>query len=678
MAQLPNPLNKFQSHSTHYVILAARSTEDVRIFTESSSESMSSTLSAIDAAKQLGDEVKVQGKTTGGVYLMVDTRRFSQFSISDFSIKVNMNGFSTPGAMSTHNSSQEMSFTLLDSMGISFVNFLQYLMDQKLQVSYQGMTLLVKVLFMGHKADGKTEIVQSIGIPATFDDIHVDLNEVKGVYACKCICLLGMASNSSKNPMWTAIGTASSYFTGEGANTLGAVISSFESRLNDESLKRYVEYNAQSQTPGEPSKSLGRFGRPVQFMITIPPTWEAFKFSGPTQGGAVEVNFKELLKTEEANRVKAKKADTDAILGNFKKNQNKTEDLKFYKHLVSVTSDDESFTVHVDVVEYIVPNAQLRAKPTAAGTTAVSEQDSLFEDGIGSDGKKIKVPKNFLEFDYIFSGKNIDVLHLDLKLERLNTLLMQGNRLGQGQLFSSSDSAQKQTDGETAGDEKRTSSGMLAKDPVLLPQRSGDERTNFSNIGANVQDKDGNTPQSIRQQYIKNLSLLYNGPLKAKMSIRGNPDILERITLGTLPEHVSSITIINGEAGASKDNLSVKQKYRKDFETNLLRLTPELSAAAGGAFKLTGVLSGPSFAAAQIFVKVNIFGPAANFITNEITGGNFAERIFYDDYYQLFSVLSKIEGSKFTQEFELSPISVYGYPNVTAQAQATPAQKVIK
>jgi hypothetical protein len=325
-----------------------------------------------------------------------------------------------------------------------------------------------------------------------------------------------------------------------------------------------------------------------------------------------------------------------------------------------------------------VPNAQLRAKPTAAGTTAVSEQDSLFEDGIGSDGKKIKVPKNFLEFDYIFSGKNIDVLHLDLKLERLNTLLMQGNRLGQGQLFSSSDSAQKQTDGETAGDEKRTSSGMLAKDPVLLPQRSGDERTNFSNIGANVQDKDGNTPQSIRQQYIKNLSLLYNGPLKAKMSIRGNPDILERITLGTLPEHVSSITIINGEAGASKDNLSVKQKYRKDFETNLLRLTPELSAAAGGAFKLTGVLSGPSFAAAQIFVKVNIFGPAANFITNEITGGNFAERIFYDDYYQLFSVLSKIEGSKFTQEFELSPISVYGYPNVTAQAQATPAQKVIK
>jgi hypothetical protein len=44
----------------------------------------------------------------------------------------------------------------------------------------------------------------------------------------------------------------------------------------------------------------------------------------------------------------------------------------------------------------------------------------------------------------------------------------------------------------------------------------------------------------------------------------------------------------------------------------------------------------------------------------------------------VFSVRTKIEGSKFTQEFDLSPFSVFGRPSSSAQGQNTSTVKEIK
>lgn len=91
MARYQNDLDKFNSHSIHYVVLACRSTEDIRNFSSSSS------LQAIDRTKQLGDEVRLDStKGRGSVYLMLDTRRFSQFMIEDFSLETLIAGFSVP------------------------------------------------------------------------------------------------------------------------------------------------------------------------------------------------------------------------------------------------------------------------------------------------------------------------------------------------------------------------------------------------------------------------------------------------------------------------------------------------------------------------------------------------------------------------------------------------------
>jgi len=699
MTNVVNPLDNFSSHSVHYVILASRTTEDLRQFTDDSTAAATSSLQAIDNCKQLGGVVSGASSKSESVYLVADTRRFSQFMIENFEIDTRIAGFSVPGSNTPNAVGLEMKFTVLDSTGISFANFLQYMMDQKLKVSYDGMSLLIRVLFIGHTDDGKHKVVQSVGIPFIFKNIEIDLNEVKGVYTCKCIPLLGMNSNSNYNTKWTSIGTASSYFTGPGANTLGAVVQSFEDRLNDLSLKLYNNFNGVIQYPGQAPSKAPRFGRPVQYMITLPSTWQNFKFSGPTQGGATEINFQELLKQEEASRAaKNAKAQTTAAeakesfvavdpnltiteildtifsqtievqkLANFTGSKNSTDSIKFYKHLITVTSNDDNFTVHVDVVEFDVPNVLLAEKKKDA-VTADEKFFTIIPATATSASKKI--PKNYLEYDYIFSGKNVDVLNLNLKIENLNLLLMQGTKIGESKLNTTADKGQKQEDGELS-EELSTIVGRGAKDPVTLRMLTAAERNNFSNLAANVKLEGDQTPQSVVQQYTKNLSDFYNAGTQAKMTLRGNPKFLAGIILDGIPEHVNAIS--NTGSGASRSNNEVKSTWRKGLET---RLSNAGLSKSNDSFK---VLTGPSFVTTPVFVKVNVLTRDVDFLSLDPAQGqkNFAKQLFSDNYYFLTGVKSKIENSKFTQECDMLHFSIYGHQDVTAKGQTQSTVKDI-
>ena len=637
---------------------------------------------------------------TGNAYLVLDTRRFSQFTVDSFSIETLISGLTIPGSESPHSTAIDMSFTVVDNVGISFANFLQYIMDQKLQVSYDGMTLLLRVLFIGHEPvvggnsyTSRGDVVQSITIPCFFSSIEVQLTETRGVYTCKLFPMLGMPSNAAYNSRWTNIGQAVTYFSGPAANTLGAVVQSFENELNRQSLDRYKQLNAVTQSPGQPNKTTRQFGRPVQYMITIPSKWEAYTFSGPSVGAASEINFAELLKTEAATESRSteqqqRRAQQNAAapaqdayvsvlpewtitevldkifsqtteiakLANFVQSQANQQTIRFYKQLVSVTSDDSTFTVHVDVVEYEVPNVQA---PAGAGT-AQGASDSLFmiDPSTGN-----RVPKNFIEYEYIFSGKNLDVLSFDLKIENLNFLLMQGSKLGEGEIFRAAISGDEQKDGEGAASETKTVGAMRAKDPLLMPVMTPQQQTNFSNYSATSRPAGELTPQEINQQYMKNLSAFYNAaPYTAKLELRGNPDLLAGVVLQRLPRHIRTVTV-NADGTVSNTNLDNKRAYRRELEQSL-------GISTTGVYRGTGPLSGPSFVSTPLFVKVNVFGPNVDFVTNELVQGEaFTQRLFIDNYYFLSKIVSKIEGAKFTHEADLMTYSVYGAGSIVTNTQ---------
>ncbi len=706
-----NPLDDFQSHSVHYVLLAARSTESIRYFTDAQRSSSKEALMAISQAKALGDEIPTRriGKNTSSAFLVLDTRRFSQFTVDNFSMKTYPSGFAVPGSTSPSSTAVDLSFDIIDSTGISFANFIQWLMQEKMQVNWDGMTMLMQVLFIGHKKDGSSETIQSVMIPAIFNEIAVDLNDTRGTYSCKLFPIIGATSNPRVNTKWTHIGTASTFFTGANKNTLEDVVESFEKRLNIESYKYYTEITQNNKG----------FGRPVQYMITIPDSWKGFKFNGPGSNSAAEVDFKTLLQKEEASRAekakqtkaekdkeqKAKDSKTDARnesqptpkdshvsvdsgmtitevldfifkqtpdvakLANFGKGDT-SKNIKFYKNLVSMTSDDESVTVHVDVVEFVVPRVLAEESNDKNRQNAAKVQQD--EQYYNYDAKtQTRRPKNYLVYDYIFSGKNLDVLQLDLKIQNLVWLLASKANLGTSETNLQANSSQAvQEDGD--GVQKDTVvSNVRAKDPILIPLRSEYEKTNFSNLsGATGDPEKDDSPQVVAQQYVRNLSKFYNGGgAVAKMELRGNPDIMVFVSMSDIQVHTSAVSV-DKEGNVTDPNRSVKDAYREEFERNVVQSTG--AVRQGGSFVVQPLLSGTKPVGSPVYIKVRVYGPNVDFRTNElIAGGRFSSELLYDNFYWLASIENKITGSKFTQDLELQTFSVYGAKSAVSTGNQT-------
>ena len=702
--RLVNQLDTFQSHSIHYVMVASRTTEDIK--TLFNPGQAATTLQAIDNCRQLGDQVALPNVENGATFLMLDTRRFSQYTIDNFELTLYPQSMGNPQSLAAYVHYTEGKLRIIDATGISFSNFLQYLSEKLLQVNFTGMTIAMRVLFIGHEADGTHKVVQSVTLPVIFKDIKVDLNDVKGVYDCSFFPTLAMPDYGNAAD-WTNIGSATNYFSGEGSNLLGALVQSFEDSLNRESLKLYQATNARVAQRGKSFKDVGRFGRQVQYMITIPEKWESYKLSGPSQGASTETNFAEVLKQEDLRRAQTsenaeKKTDNSGVsvpkdsfvsagagwtimevldkifsqcveiakLANFSKTDQTPKTIIFYKQLVAVTSDTESFVVHVDVVEFEVPNVYLAESGQTSQVT--DRDDQLFTTEI-RNGKEVKVPTNMIELDYIFSGTNIDVLEFDLQIQNLAFMLSNSINTGASSMNTASSGADDQKDGRGAVQDEKIAQTFRPNDPVLIPRKSQYEKTNFTNYAQNASSDGDNSPRELIQQFTANLSAYYfQSPTKAKLVLRGNPHFLSFITPQYMPDHVKAVTLA-ADGTISEANKSVKTKYRDGLMNNLGG--PNMTRQSNGTFKVEGQLSGPSITTTPLYASVNVFGPNVDFLTAEpIAGQDFAKRLFDMGYFTVMEVVTRIEGSKFTQELKMNTNALYGSPSYTAQgAQGTPS-----
>ena len=176
---------------------------------------------------------------------------------------------------------------------------------------------------------------------------------------------------------------------------------------------------------------------------------------------------------------------------------------------------------------------------------------------------------------------------------------------------------------------------------------------------------DGKTPSDLNQQYIQNLSAFYTlCTLETKMELRGNPDLMTQVSLQNIPAHVSA-TAQGANGTLSSTNTSVKAQYRADFERNVLNINP-------GGIVTPGSQTNRNFVTTPVFAKINIFGPNVDFTTNEQKPGGYTQQLFYNAFYIVTMVTSKIDGSSFTQEVALRAFEVYTQANTTAQGSAAP------
>lgn len=696
--RLVNPLDKFTTYSTHFVVLAARTSENARTFADV--ENNQATLDAINRTEFLGEKVPYDD-AKGDVFLVMDTRRFSQFTVESMKYEVLVNGLA---AKQSHaNLVNIIEMTVLDSVGISFINYMQWLMDTKMQTNFDGIIFMIRVVFVGHLEDGTSETVQSITIPASLFKMEVNLDYSKGIYNLEFMPNFNFSP--SQHSRWLNIGTASTFFSGNSDSTLGGVIRGFEDRLNKQSTEYYDKISPKIIQAGRtPRGTSGKFGRLVRYQISIPEDWEKLVFTGASVNSSEERNFMKELKKAEATKTEEQKKNTTAADGkpvgtkdahmavdsgmlitevldlmfkqvkeiadfaNSEKVSTSDQFIRFYKYVISITSDEDLVIVHVDVVPFEVPNIK---PPSKSAEQTVSQHESKFYvEREAPNGTKMRVPKNYFEMDYIFTGKNLDILTFDMKIQDLRFMLASNVRVSEGEMFGQS--LQGQGDKKDAGAKPEKLPEVLslrAYDPMLLPMLTDAQKASFSNFRTFRTPEQGREAVASQQQYARNLSAFYaTSPIQVAMTIKGNPDIMAKFNNPQPVPHIVTATATTGST--STTNPDERRRYRQEFEQKVLNKTGGsiTKGRTPGTFTANPQLGSDSYTTTPVFVRVVVKGPNVDFVSNELLEGeDFAKEVLFDNYYVVFKVVNIIERGVFTQQLELWSHSVFGTGKLTQE-----------
>ena len=691
-----NPLDKYRSVSYQTILLASSSTEGIRPFVSSNPETDAIAMTAITETAQ-GDVVNVAG-ASAGAYLVFDSRRHSNFSIREFSFS-SIPGTGVPSQ--THISTGQVEMTVIDPDGIVFINYLKYLMDEKLKTEITGVTFLLKVIFVGHTYDHKVEVVTSSSIPMIMINMEFDVTYKEGIYNLQFAPLtVGAAANLKQ---FAALKDVTSVRCDD--QKLGSMISDLENRLNESHRDWYKKLNVHLKKAGEAgTDGAVKTGRLVQVMITIPESWQNYKIEDGTFESTTERNHAaERKKKEEA--INDKTAEYNAVDANsFEKgSEQKTEktrllkqylsirpnatifdaladifkicpevskmanrkaiekdEITIFKTISSVTSNDEVIVLHFDVVEFKVPNITIpteKAKDEWYYTTA--------------DGKK--VPKNSIEFDYIFSGKNTDILDMSLKMKNANLLLMNTSKTGtmSHRLVNN----QKVQPDQPQTTEKIITAFVRENDPIVFPAQSPDQKNNYAYQPEkhNVEAQSANNIS--RNEWLQSVAFMHGQTqLRSKITIRGNPELLNKFVIDTLMPHVIPDNIKISEVsssdgfrdtnilGSSSAWTSAKSEYRKNVDIFFSeRSKLDAKVAASG---VNDKIVGDKAYTYPLFFKINIFSPNnLNFgsSTAKIAANNSEyTQFWYDGWYFVNNIINKFSDGMFIQEIDIGAFDLYG------------------
>lgn len=714
--KIENPLDKYRSYAYHHILLVANTTEGIK------NVSNNNLLSKI-AGKKLGEEID------SGVYLIVDTRKTSEFQIETLTYDVLLlSGSKTQNPLDNVIVGGLINMKLIDPSGIGFFNYMHYLVNEKLKTDFTGLTFLLHTVFVGHTHDNKTEYLTeyccTLPLALAGEFSLSEFTHKGGIYDMQFVCVNNGANHLLKNV--SSVPDVMHINVKDGR--LGNAIQSLENQLNLKSLEFYLNYNPQyknsdgsisgDQSQGTVKKDKAKnVGRLVQYMITIPESWFYFWVDTPVHNFS-EKHWPDDVKEQKAGQSSTtteEQAPTDEdtsydnyitsqaemnitdILGmifthcpdinallNLDKKREGTG--KTYKILTSITSNLETLMIHYDVVEYDLPDVNQQAK-IAESSKNKADQPTR-NNGI--------TPENSLEYDYYFSGKNNHILEMEIKANMLFAALMTNATIGQ-EAAKITQKENQEKKAETPAIEMKTDFNSPGDyQPLIRPPITN---TQASNMAANINKQ---LPQSRKraedvQHFHRSLADLNAVSVQPTVKIRGNPLLLGRYILEDIPEHVVYGGKIQDYANIAKDSkqyntvetsweYDIKSKspvkgssvitsrhieHRKFVEEHWVK------PAQKQVQEKIQQAEQKSFVAGGTFAKINIFAPRDYPFNRGATSENdnlqsYKQQFFYDSWYIIAQINNTFSDGIFTQELHLLSYDVYGKYGVN---QPTSAEK---
>lgn len=662
MSDPVNPLDKFRSHSIHYILTIAQTTEALRPFADGAANGQVSYLNAL-AGKKLGEEI------TPGVYLLIDTRKTAEFNLTNVSFETVVNDKSSKASSSTFLSSVHL--TIEDPSGIGFFNYLKYLIDEKFKCSVSSMFMNLNIIFVGHTDTGTSEIVATNGI-ILIPTGEFTLSNVSSKGAIYNMELSANGNIGQQHYSLTKLPNTFNFTIKE--SLLGNAIQSLENKLNlvyknyHESLQ--VEITEQTSETEATAKKIGKL---VQFMFTIPKDW--FYYTIPTQAEKNKETAFRGVPPEHGSGDDGKLPNSQfstsqdgtinevlnhlftlcpEIMQKFNSEKAKSGDGKIYKILTSITSDDDIQLIHYDVIEYSVPN--------------INRDISKIKDNGKVDPKGLGI-----EFEYIFSGKNIDILDFNFEILNLYAGLIptvNGNVVAKKEQL---EKTQQKPDNDSKPADKKQTGYIPEKEPAYVPPQTNIQKNNLADI--TTRNHPGlETVFTDSQEFHKALADLMFASHTATLKIRGNPLLFSNCSISSVAPHVklsSSVQEYTSNITGDKIEAATQWEYNYASKSPISGSSTIIQAHIEHRKYIDGITdsstdSASLFATGQ-YAKVHIYGPKDYPFSGDMGLNDYKVKLFYDGWYFVNSIKTTFNGSDFTQELELITLEPYGnYASTTS------------
>lgn len=414
-----NPLRQFRSYSYHFIMVACESTLVLDYLSSpAATNSFERKLNGVTDPRNPKTNIITakdgNGKTIGNYVIVIDTRQDVDFVIEDVQW-----GTTFVGDENSSKSSVALNVVMTDGVinimeprGVNFLNVLADLGDQ-LDVDMICMPFCLKTLFYGHKETGQV-IPLNTTVPLGF--IPVDIQgtiDERGTTYKMDIC--GVTNGVVHNPSYNAIVDNMSFPVTKG-QTLAQHLDTFTKKINDtytqqrnivlNETKNTIDLSASAtvnyQIKLEPNsiwlQKLTDFGTNQPDQLTVEDGKHIIK--GTKEGGIPEVILKLLTSSQQWVKVAAQGNPPDTInaeniSGRFTFNVTQT----FTSSSPSISQSQ--ITVYIYVSEYRYDTVEVVSTPGG-------QQTQIPPPTIN--------PNKVITFDYIFTGKNIDILGMEINL----------------------------------------------------------------------------------------------------------------------------------------------------------------------------------------------------------------------------------------------------------------------
>jgi zinc D-Ala-D-Ala carboxypeptidase len=577
--QALNIMHSFRTYSYHHILVAANTTAAAE-FAMKTKDINAWIRGSADSYESKFKPQKPPGVADGkdAYMVLINGLTDAEFVIQGLEIETIVD----PNARTSnpHASYVEGSIEIMEPKGVRFMNLLKDACD-KLNTDPNGLTFVLKTIFVGYTdgINGEAHIHQLLETKP-FHFLMVDLTgEFTAAGSTYNIQFVGHINGTPRLPIFSKL---------EQSNVKGGTVrealAALEKKLNEAAEKSYTELvkqldesnNTAAGLSAEARAKYSPAGRKIIYTIAVAEEFAALPLDN-VHPRNTDAGGEALLATPQGIDIET--AISDILLSSTKIADIMNKDIeKGFKSIFKIDSVLET-TTEAAHVTFSVKSCKV---------------PMTIKDNRGNAGKPINpdiISRYIIEFDYIFTGANIDVLEYDMKMAL-------------GIAFFQSFGSSSNLPGDFHG-------------------ASGDITTVGSGSGTVL-----NTDHTVMRQY----SIVPAAGTIADPTSRNKRESAKTADFRTLMARQSAFESINSK----------------------LRITG-IPWLLGAFSPTAEEISNPEISAMKEqvpLIKVNVKMPARD---NEFAAGstNFSEEFWYTGYFQIMSIKSVFRDGKFDQELDL-------------------------